>query len=79
MSLAGCSSGNSSLSAGDGSEEIRFHKKRGASFNDWRGRGRGVRRRFTFLSLGFTSAISCDLSLPAFHASLSLRARWRRS
>jgi hypothetical protein len=41
MSLVGCSSGNSSWSAGVGSEEIRFHKKRGASFDDCR---RGSRR-----------------------------------
>jgi hypothetical protein len=38
----GCSSGNSSWSAGGGSDEIRFHKKHGASFNDCRGSGRGV-------------------------------------
>jgi hypothetical protein len=42
MSLVGCSSGNSSWSAGGGREEIRFHKKRGASFDDCRGAGRGV-------------------------------------
>src|ERR1022692_2215129 len=42
MLLVGCSCGNSPGSAGGGSDDIRFHKKHGASFNHCRGAGRGV-------------------------------------
>src|ERR1700722_2454927 len=78
MLLVGCSSGNSPWSAEGGSDEIRFPKKHGASFNHCRRAGRGVATEI-YLFVPEASRARSAANCRCWHSTLHIHfTRFRR-